>query len=146
MKRKTIYIHLLFLATLFCFSCDHSNMDNSDEVLSVSNIIITDLGQVNPVKDFKMKKSGSSVTCEVRTKLIKKGDEIQKIYLYQQNKTLKINIISTPNDFDCIDLSCFTTHIVTFDIDKELPKGVYDIELGINNGYTEGYAFKYELN
>lgn len=55
------------------------------------------------------------------------------------------NIITIPNDFDCIDISCFTTHVITFDVDKELMSRLYDIELGVNNVYGKGYIFKYYL-
>lgn len=146
MKKKIIHIHLAFLAVLFCFSCDNDDKEEAEQVITTSNIKLTDLGQVNPIIDFKMEEKGPIVRCEVKTNLIKKGDEVQKIQLTLTGKILNFNIITTPNDFDCIDLFCFSTHTVTFDINKELDSGTYDIQLGINNGYGKDYLFKYDYN
>lgn len=146
MKKKIIYIHLVFLSMLFCFSCDNDDQEESGEVIVTSNIKLSDLGQVKPLIDFKMEEKGSMVRCEVKTNLIKKGDEVQEVQLTLTGKVLNFNIITTPNDFDCMDLSCFSTHTVTFDINKKLNSGTYDIELGINNGYGKDYLFKYEYN
>ncbi|MDU1904688.1 MAG: hypothetical protein E6772_07885 [Dysgonomonas sp.] len=146
MKRQTFSFLLILLVTLFLNACNDNDKEEIREALMASNARLVDLGQVNYEQDFKMERKDSVIRCEFKTKLIKKNDTIQEVRVWQMGKRLNLHVTSSPNDFDCTDDSCFTAHLVIFEIDKNLPTGTYNIDLGVNNGYNKESNFKYELN
>lgn len=143
MKRILIYTCLI-LSAMLCNSCDNEKEEIKEEVITVSNIHLIDLGQTLPTTGFLINRVDATLKCEVKTNRIKTGDEIQEVNVILKGQTIQFNIKTSPNDFDCNDASCFSTHLITFNIDSELENIQYTIELGINNVYESG--FNYKLN
>lgn len=139
--------NVLFLLTLFIISVSCSKDENvTSTSIPLHNPQLIDLGQIKIEKNFRLEKENSFYYCGFNVKTIKKNDTIYRLALEQENRKLTFNITTSPNDFDCVDDSCFTEHKVSFYIDHAFQKGLYDIEIYINNGLNQDYKFQYYIN
>ncbi len=139
--------NILFPFVLFIlFSSCATEEDIVFTNIPLHNSQLIDLGKIKIDKNFSLKKDNSFYYCEFNVKTIKKNDTIYSLKLEQQGHKLTFNITTSPNDFDCIDDTCFTAHKVSFYIEHEFQKGLYDVEVYINNGLNQDYQFQYYIN
>lgn len=144
LMNKSIFNIILTTLIILMYGCNNDNNEPKEEIIFVSNISMEDLGQVNPSSEFSLIKGNNIMRCKLKTPLIKIGDEIESLKAKLIGRTVRIEIVTIPNDFNCNNTSCFSTHFITFDLEKELAKGDYIIELGINYGYGKPINYKVE--
>lgn len=136
---KKIYYLLFFVLSLALPSC---NNEDVEEALThkTANANMLDLGTIPTEFSFDIITNNNSDTykCKIRINIIKTGDTIDTIMFFSSGKELKINIITTPNDFSCNEPSCYSAHELNFDV-IGLKKGNFNVNLGINNAFKKPF-------
>ncbi len=131
---------IIILLTFVFISC---NDDNEKIILNVSDIKLTDVGQVHYEFNFEATYLNDNIQkCYVRTNLIKKNDTIKYIEALVQGNNLNINIVSSPYDFDCNSEECLSIHDVEFNL-IGLEKGNYVIDVGVNHGHDKKFNYTF---
>ena len=126
MKTRIIII-LLAITFLNC------NEDKSEITeLKVMNVVLIDEGHVSHEFTFNTESIGDTLRCYTFA-IIHSGDTIKSINASVNNQKVIIDVITSPNDFDCLESSCFTLGKIVFDI-VGLKEGVYKTSLFVNNG------------
>jgi hypothetical protein len=141
MANKKIYFIVIIVTLFLVDSCYH---DEEEKVyLEVADSNLKDIGRISSEFEFDIKSINDTVKkCTMRTRAIKKNDNIESIKVFIQGKNLNIDVISYPFDFDCADDSCFTVHDVSFNL-IGINKGSYNVCTRVN--YSETNKFYYSI-
>ncbi|MDR0613348.1 MAG: hypothetical protein LBG45_07725 [Dysgonamonadaceae bacterium] len=144
MINKKIYLTVITVALFLASSC--SNDDEEKKVyLEVTGINLIDIGKIKPFEFlFEIESiNDDTVKCTMRTRLIKKNDNLESIEVFTQGNNLNIVVTSYPFDFDCADAGCFTAHDLSFNL-TDIKKGSYNVCTVVN--YSETNKFHYSID
>ncbi|MCL1938777.1 MAG: hypothetical protein FWF52_10320 [Candidatus Azobacteroides sp.] len=134
----TIVITLLLVS-----SCSNDNGKEEKIYLEVTDITLKDIGKKPSEFEFDIESINDSIQkCIMRTRAIKKNDNVESIKAFIQGKNLNIDVISYPYDFECDNDSCFTVHDVSFNL-IGLNKGYYNVYTRVN--FSETNIFYYAI-
>lgn len=130
--KKYYVIMTVIAATLFSVSSCHHD-DEREIYLDVADIGLVDIGRIPYEFEFSTETiNDNAQRCKIRTRLIKKNDQIKSIKAVVKGNDLTIDVISYPFDFECNEDSCFTVHEVNFDL-IGIKKGTYNVLTRINH-------------
>ncbi len=136
-------ILILSLLSLFLFGCDEEE-DLNPVAISVTEIKLTPIGQIQSEESFKSEYANGELICTLRTKRIRKNDQIKYVIARKKDKELTLSIETYPHehgDFCFLD-SCMLYQDVSFHL-IELKSGKYSVTL-IDNG-LERHSFDLNL-
>lgn len=132
---------IILMAVVLFNSCNNSD-DITKTPLTINEVSFIDTGQTKPIYDFSIQVQENSSSIEIKTPEIRKDDELKKVTAtIDSNNKIEIQIVTSPNDFECTENICFSNHTITLNIKELLHKGKYEINLGINNVYKEAFNF-----
>jgi len=138
MKTKRLLFVLIVVSICCCNDKDDSPVSVVVDNMSMTNLGRENIGQepVEPTGIFA--KSNDTIKCMIRTKLIKNVDTLQSVSAYILNKTLIIDIQTSPNEFECSTSDCYSIHEVFFDLIGGIKGKGISVKIGIN--YVYGLA------
>lgn len=138
---KKNYYFLFFALSIIMLSCSNRDEDETVTYKTV-DVNMIDLGKISTDFSFDINQNviSDDFRCNLKTNVIRSGDVIDTIMVVSVGKELKMNIITSPNDFSCNEPSCFSVHELNFNI-VGLKKGKYNVIIGINNGYGKPFDF-----
>lgn len=138
-------IHLIILiATLFLVSsCSKDEKEEEKVYLEVTDIDLQDIGRTTDQYTFETESIDDNVQkCKIRTRWIKKDDEIDFIKVFVQGNYLQIDITSYPFDWANTDINSYTVHDLSFNL-TGLKKGSYRVYTNVNG--NERKEFQYQI-